>query len=53
MAGRVVFHVRDAFDTELDDRYDLVYWNNACTNVRRQAGPGMEPGTVRAPAAGW
>lgn len=29
VAGRVVFHVRDAFDTELDDRYDLVYWNNA------------------------
>ncbi|MFZ5810993.1 MAG: methyltransferase domain-containing protein [Thermodesulfobacteriota bacterium] len=29
VAERAVFHVRDAFGMELDDRYDLVYWNNA------------------------
>ncbi len=29
VAERAVFHVRDAFGMELDDHYDLVYWNNA------------------------
>lgn len=29
VADRVRFHVGDAFSLDLDDQYDLVYWNNA------------------------
>lgn len=29
LADRALFHALDAFSQDLDDRYDLVYWNNA------------------------